>query len=705
MGKQIIKSFTRLPIQIISSFFVLIFLTAVAIGAPAIGIIRDQMERQAWVLVDQGRSTTLVVYAEIQSEMENLAILTSQRPTLLSLIEEGDLAEIQSYLETYLSGTNLDLVIVCRPDDQPLAQAGSIHLDDLCSRVTSSGFYTGTSGSSASASLLGVQPIQLDFEEGYRVIVGNNMDSEMMLEVRRHTGLEQTLLSGDQFIATTFPGGQQAWEELSFHERQAGGIPGSQGRSESNLADSPYFSIRFALNGSLQSIVSLQVEDIANAQRELTFQLGAGLLSVIVLGFVLAVYLTRRISRPLVQLEKAAIRLRKGDLETPVSINTQVSEAAQVAYALEDARSNLHFTLEELRREKAWVSHLLESVVEGIITLDQYGRITYFSPGAERMSGCRQDEILGYSCDEVFLPLEGDRSFSQLLPPPGKQQRLLVGFPSGRQAALAITGSQLAPPEAGKARVALVLRDVSEEEAIHRFFGSYIGNITHEFRTPLAALAASVELLIDQLPDLELAELSSLLNSVRLGVFSLQTLIDNLLEGASIEAGHFQVYVRPSNLASIVGEVIRLIQPLVDKYHLALDASIPNDLPAVQADPRRTSQVLINLLANAIKHSPGGSTISIRAVPGDKEVRVEIADEGPGVPDEMKAGLFRRFVHPDPNHGGIDHGAGLGLPVVKAIVEAQGGQVGIGDNPGGGAVFWFTLAAAAIDSVHQELKR
>jgi len=400
---------------------------------------------------------------------------------------------------------------------------------------------------------------------------------------------------------------------------------------------------------------------------------------------------------------------------------------ASVAQALESARADLQQTLAKLRQEKAWTDHLLESIVEGIVTLDRQGRITFFSQGAERTTGWQRDQVLGHACDQVFRPIGTSEPFTQLIPAPGGSRRIAVELRDGRQAMLAVTGARLLPPEGSNARVALVFRDVSEEEAVHRILGDFLANVAHEFRTPLSAVAASVELLLDQTPELTgvqtdptslrplygrgtgqadrlgaeagpgviNAELHELLASLHAGILGLQTLVDNLLESASIETGHFRVYPRPSSMGEIIAEAIRMVQPLVDKHGQQLVIELPAAMPTVQADPRRMAQVLVNLLSNAIKHSPDNAEIGILVSRDGDRVRVTITDQGPGIPTEERNVLFRRFAHPSTGHDPAKAGAGLGLSVVKAVVEAHGGQVGIEDRPGGGVAFWFALPAPA----------
>ena len=309
------------------------------------------------------------------------------------------------------------------------------------------------------------------------------------------------------------------------------------------------------------------------------------------------------------------------DEQVDPNAEARIRGATRLAQALEEARAELQRSVVELREEKAWTDHLLEAIVEGIVTLDRQGRITFFSDGAERITGWVRGEVMGRSCDHVFRPLETDRPFSELIPAPGRQAKIAVELRDGRQSILSLTGARLLPREGREARVALVFRDVSEEEAMHRLLGHFLANVAHEFRTPLSALAASVELLLDQAPDLSPGELAELLASLHLGVLGLQTLIDNLLESASIEAGQFRVQPRPSGLEEIIVAAASTMQPLLAKRGQRLVVDLPGAMPRVQADPRRAGQVLINLLSNASKNGPDGSEIELKAVAAGRDGR------------------------------------------------------------------------------------
>jgi signal transduction histidine kinase len=171
-------------------------------------------------------------------------------------------------------------------------------------------------------------------------------------------------------------------------------------------------------------------------------------------------------------------------------------------------------------------------------------------------------------------------------------------------------------------------------------------------------------------------------------------LIDNLIEAASIESGRFKVHLQKISFEAILSEAQDVIRPLAQKYGLQLVSAAVTKSVHIMADQRRTVQVLVNLLSNAIKHSPEHGLIQINHSVIDGTLRIEVTDEGGGIPLDQRKNLFRRFAHLEATNERARQGAGLGLSVVKAIIEAQHGEVGIMDLPGGGTSFWFTLPIA-----------
>jgi PAS domain S-box-containing protein len=693
-----------LSVQMILSFVLAVLLTAVTAGLPAIWLIRDQLDREAWTQVDQSSRATRALYAARQSEIADLATLTAQRPTLREIVAQRDQATLTAYVRTLQTGARLGLIVICDAARRPLAQAGAAVAGDACGFSQATGFHVFSGETAPQVWLLAARPVGGEAASPEAVIVGLALDGEFAAQMRTQTGLEHTLLVDGQPVATSFAGGLNPWLAARRQPAQSAASDGAA-RSIFDLDGRPYYGARFPLGEpGVEVEIALGVEDMIAAQQRLGWTLAGGILAIAALGSLLGAFLAQRISQPLARLAGAAAALSRPSrgpgateqrlaeaLVRPVLVDTRVREIALVAQALEEARVDLQRTLADLRQEKAWTGHLLEAIVEGIVTLDHQGQITYFSQGAERITGWSRVQVLGRHCDEVFRPAETDELFSQIIPAPGRRHKITLKVSDERQVTVAVTGARLVPPEAGEARVALVFRDVSEEETVHRLLGHFLVNVAHEFRTPLSALAASIELLLDQAPDLNTAELQELLTSLHLGIVSLQALVDNLLESSSIEAGRFRVSPRPSDLGDIIGEATRMMRPLLDKHGQRLIVELPAAIPVVRADPRRTIQVLVNLLSNASKYGPDDAEITLSVTVSQGWVRVAVADRGPGILPEHRADLFRRFAHPGAGDDKTQYGAGLGLSVVKAVVEAHNGQVGVEDQTAGGLVLWFTL--------------
>jgi PAS domain S-box-containing protein len=441
----------------------------------------------------------------------------------------------------------------------------------------------------------------------------------------------------------------------------------------------------------LQLVSALNVDNQIAVQQSLSTSLMFGLVFIILIASALGVWLSQRISQPIVHLANAAGEFRQGSLDSQISVQSPVWEIDQLSNTLEDGRIALRHSLQQLQAEKAWIEHLLNSIVEGMLTLDNENRITFASAGISKITGLETDQLMGQRIDDIFLPLEGEIDFSSQLPALGQQRRISVKLKNGQERLLSISKSRLVPPEASSSNRALVIRDVSNEEYIHRLLGDFMANITHEFKTPLAALEASSELLLDNLHNLSPAEIEELLVSLNLGIINLQTLIDNLIEAASIEAGRFRVSLQPVPFDAILHEALKIIQPLAEKYSLKLISPPMEESIIVMADQRRTVQALVNLLSNAVKHSPENGSIRIEHEIIEKHLRVEIIDEGSGVPPNQRGNLFRRFAHLETANERARQGAGLGHSVVKEIVEAQQGEVGITELAAGGTSFWFTV--------------
>jgi signal transduction histidine kinase len=231
-----------------------------------------------------------------------------------------------------------------------------------------------------------------------------------------------------------------------------------------------------------------------------------------------------------------------------------------------------------------------------------------------------------------------------------------------------------APPTEGQQ--VQVLRDETDLESVRRARDSVLANISHEFRTPLAAQLASIELLQDGLEHLTAAEQRELFQNLERGVLRLMRLIDNLLESVRIEAGQLGIRAQTLDLPNIAEEAAALVRPLLGQRRQSIEFDWPADLPSIVGDGQRLIQVFVNLLANAGKYAPDNTPIRVGGEVRGATVAFWVEDEGAGIADADPGSVFQRFqragnVEPDAA------GLGLGLWIVRSIVERHGGEVNV----------------------------
>src|SRR5215211_2868353 len=533
----------RLSSQLTFIFLVGFLGIGIAIGLPVMLLISRQSSSQAQLLLDQAVVASRAFMEQEKSDLQSLALLISQRPTLLELLNEQDLLSLESYLETLREGANVDLILICADGNKITGIDND--LNELCQIDSGSGYAALPSGNA----LYLYATADVSFIQGSppKVLVGRRA-SLILTDLQKEPGLLYFLLLQGQALDSSDP-------SVEVSPTLAAGLLQGSNDNTSRSLQQRSFRIdehRYILSDQeidpsmqLHLISALNVDDQIAVQQSLSSTLMFGLFFIVLIASALGIWLSQRISRPIVRLANAAAEFRQGNLDAPILIQSPVLEIDQLTNTLEDGRIALRHSLQQLQAEKTWIEHLLNSIVEGMLTLDNENQITFASAGIGKITGVEHDQLLGQRIDNVFLPLEGEVDFSGQLPAEGQQRRLSVKLKNGQERLLSISKSKLIPPEASSANRALVIRDVSNEEYIHRLLGDFMANITHEFRTPLAALEASSELLLDNLHSLSQTEIEELLVSLNLGIINLQTLIDNLIEAASIEAGRFKVSLRP----------------------------------------------------------------------------------------------------------------------------------------------------------------
>jgi PAS domain S-box-containing protein len=355
-------------------------------------------------------------------------------------------------------------------------------------------------------------------------------------------------------------------------------------------------------------------------------------------------------------------------------------------------------------------SSFLAMSADAVIAVDEEQRIIFFNEGAER--------IFGWSADEV-----GGKFLAMLLPERYRANHRghVHGFGAAHGRArlmgerqeisgLRKSGEEF-PAEASIQRMevegenvyAAVLRDVSAryrvEEALHqaiRARDDMMGIVSHDLRNPASAvkmLAGSILAESRERDDIP-SDVAERVEIMQQAAAQIDALIQDLLDVTRLEAGRLTVLPRDVDAVPLVEAALNAMHTLAESSEVELVATYEEALPMVNADPERVTQLLSNLVGNALKFTPAGGHVEVRAQPYGEGVLISVTDDGEGIPSDQLPHVFDRFFQVSSPRIGSRHGAGLGLPIARGIVEAHGGTIWIESAPGQGTTVRFTLPPA-----------
>lgn len=425
--------------------------------------------------------------------------------------------------------------------------------------------------------------------------------------------------------------------------------------------------------------VSPVAETVEHFRQIVVATVGAMLVGVTLLALVLS----RRLARPLRAMIAMARAMAGGDFGQRVSVIGE-DEVGRLGESINRLADSLDASLRQLAERNARLSGILSSMSEGVMLVDAAGQLYVLNPPAKalvRGAGLEADQV----GDWAWLRLLGIDSAVRRVLSEGRSlgQRLRVGG-----AAYEVSLSPV-PDEQGFG-VVMVWQDITQEERLEEMRRDFVANVSHEMRTPIGLIRGYVEAMQDGLAE-SAAERNEMLGIMREELDRLAALIRDLLHLARLDAGQVRLELEPVSLSALVPHLVRKMAPLIEQAGVAVRAEIPPDLPLTLADADQVEQVLLNLLDNALRHTPAGKGVTIRAEADGDRVQIRVEDQGSGIPPQERHLVWERFYRGDPAHSRKKGGTGLGLAIVRGIVTAHGGQVWVEEAPGGGCSFRFTL--------------
>ena len=469
-----------------------------------------------------------------------------------------------------------------------------------------------------------------------------------------------------------------------------------------------YHDREFAeLHGRIDDLIAMNKAAMFRADsrsvqlgKHLSYEFAGGLALVLLVGAAVSWGLGWRLSKPLTELTERlrGISQRKSQVRLGAQPLAELEEVArefnQMAERLEQYDK---LNVERLVYEKSKTEAIIESLEDGVVLIDSDGIVAHINEIASLILGVDLQDALGSPFDDLssnhphYLRVRDALRALQKAGPDGHRTEIDLHV-RGREHSYVLKPVPLHHTVGKSLGTLLILQDVTYIRDQDRARTNLVATLSHELRTPLTSLALSAELMNRAISPESNPKAAELLQVILEECSRMRQLTDNLLNLARGETPAIAVQQKRLDLARLASDVTRRFALQAREKQVEIEEHI-GSVPEIIGDPVKLSWVISNLVGNALRYTPSGGTIRIAASGTDRATRLEVTDSGPGIPADMKDYIFERFVQ----YGSDGHekgSAGLGLSIVKEIVEAHGGRIFVESANSHGARFIVEIPAA-----------
>lgn len=412
---------------------------------------------------------------------------------------------------------------------------------------------------------------------------------------------------------------------------------------------------------------------------------------MLILGTVLTYAVAIFISKPIKRMSKAARLIARGDFNG-ISFMRANDEIGELAAAMDHLSGEIKEKKARVDSEAAKLDMVLSGMLEGVIVTDKSGEIISMNPSLRKLFLIDTQSIAGKRPLEVIRNNSVQDMADRILKQKERlaTQEITIAFPEEKilkvNAVPIISSGELEG-------AILVFHDITELRRLEKVRQEFVANVSHELRTPISSIKGYAETLLEGAID-DQDNARDFLNIIYQDSQRLAALIDDLLDLSKIESGKLKMVFLNYPANALIIKCAAVMENQAKAKAITIKLEIPDNLAQIKVDETRFSQVMINLLDNAVKYTPEKGTVSISARPEGNYLQIDISDTGIGIPEQDIPRIFERFYRVDKVRSRELGGTGLGLSIVKHIVQAHGGQVWVKSEPGHGSTFSFTIPLA-----------
>lgn len=441
------------------------------------------------------------------------------------------------------------------------------------------------------------------------------------------------------------------------------------------------------LNGEIKGAIYViaSMENVFSQMKQINMIFATGTGIALAITAILGIFLSRTITRPISDMRKQALAMAKGNFSRKVKVYGY-DEIGQLAMTFNNLTKKLQEAQATTEGERRKLALVLTHMTDGVIATDRRGRIILINDAALNILNVSRETVLSSSIIDV-LGLEGQYTFETLIE---ERDSLILDFSTEEELYVLRASLSVIQKETGFVNgLIVVLHDITEQEKIDQERREFVANVSHELRTPLTTMKSYLEALGEGLwRDENIAP--RFIEVAQTETERMIRLVNDLLQLSKLDSKDYKLNKSWVNFSRYFHQVIDRFE-LTKNENVMFIRKIPDEAIFIEIDEDKITQVLDNIISNALKYSPQGGNITFRVKELSDEILVSVTDEGVGIPKSDLSKVFERFYRVDKARSRKLGGTGLGLAIAKEVVVAHGGRIWAKSQEHKGTTIFFTL--------------